>query len=192
MLCSSCKPKVKLQVDEVNILAYTFDLPQKDSAAYDWQFLAYGFSKITSNFSTQIIKRENYRGKYLQENIILSDSLKQRLNRAIIKYSNDSIFNIPENEEGSLLYCGPSYMFIIKKGNQYIHLSGIPYSYPDDLRELLDAIYIHQDVTKFKSVENSDSVQQAIDSLEKHVKRPEIPLPINLIHHVEFTPPLVK
>lgn len=190
LLSCSQKTNATLNADEVYLFAYYYDLPDEDSVGdYTWKFVVDGLVQIKSDFSAEIIRAKSYRNNYSLAEIILSDSLKSQLNRIVAAYPNDSDFVLPKEGYYFERYCGPTYEIVIRKDNRGISLSGIPSSYPEDLKMLIYQLYIKQSKDNLELLPNQDSIQSFLKSLEQYVDAPNSPMPIS---RVKFQPPLIK
>lgn len=189
IVLQSCNtaPKLTLNADEVYLVAYRYSLRNDSDICYS-EFLVEGYTKIDYGFSSEMIRWKEFRGDYFCREINLSDSLKRKINDVITTYQNDSIF--PEYTEG--IYDGPSFLFLIKKGNQYTRLSGIPGNYSPDLEYILNNIYLYMSIDKMRLIDNQDSVKSRIMEFEYHVIGPELPPPPPLRSTVKFTPPVIQ
>jgi len=198
-LLSSCQKKnaTLLPAQEVYLIAFHYDfLRDIENDTID-RFRVAGLSHIDKHFVMNIVSPKNYKGDYLYSTVTFSDSIKVKLSQVINKYGNDSIFEL--EEDYALIYDGPTYLFLIKKEGKddYIRLSGIPHTFPEDLnflREQIGSDYIFSAVEKL--VTNQDSLKQEIKKIEKEALRclifREFPSPLPEDSTIKFIPPNIN
>jgi len=193
-LLASCQKKkeILLPAEEIYMIAFNYDF--LNAIDTNNHFNVKTISHINNQFMMNIFSRNSYKGDYYHTSQTFADSIKIKLSEIINFYDNDSIFEL--EEDYALIYDGPTYLFLIKKESKddYIRLSGIPHTFPDDLNFFRSQIGSNPISCIEKLANNQDSLKQEIRKFEKYAldalifKEFAIPPPNPSI---KFIPPII-
>ena len=155
--CKNQKSADHLPVNKISIIEYIYMVEG------GWKFHVVGFCELDKNFKLKSILYgygNCYNGN---SDIIISDSLRNKISEIILNYPSDTTFLF---KRGSRIYDGNYYRFIIEKDNsEKTEIKFIPDLLPKDLLFLYKCLYENrQDSLK------RDSYKNLFENFENQVK----------------------
>jgi hypothetical protein len=183
--CGKQDESLKLPIEKLYIVEFRFSLPDED---YESSFRVVGFSELDKDFHLKntFQSAPNY---YSTSNVILDDSLKNKVSDIINHYPTDTTFFYPGNTEDRM-YCGNSYMFVFQKNDSsHIQIYFYPEFLPGDLSFLYACLYEngHRFEQRAKYTELFDKFENIIRTDSNIVPPPPL-----LKETIQFTPPVIK
>ena len=134
--CTKQNKILELPVEKLYIVEYNWRYLIEDN---EIAFGVFGFSELDKNYNLRYaFNTQNY-GNYYTSNIVVADSLKNKISDIIMKYSVDTTFLY---KGGERIYDGNSYIFIMQKNDSVkTRIDFEPKFLPDDLAFLYNCLY---------------------------------------------------
>jgi hypothetical protein len=127
-----------LPIEKMYIVECNWGKDEADEEDYKLAFKVIGFSELDKNFNFHTALRFAG-GNYYTINIPISDSVKNKISKVILKYLFDTTFLYQGHDR---IYDGNSYIFIFQKNDgNYAKIYFEPKFLPDDLMFLYNCLY---------------------------------------------------
>ncbi|MCL1937036.1 MAG: hypothetical protein FWF52_01405 [Candidatus Azobacteroides sp.] len=160
ILFSSCKNQKtinSLPIDRISVIEYRY------LNVNEWKFQIVGFSEMDKNFNLKSVLYGYDGFYYCNSNIIIPDSIKDKISKIILNYQLDTAFLYTK---GPRIYDGNSYRFVIEKNNkEKTEIKFEPEFLPSDLLILYKYLYEDQQDSLKKN-----SYEDLFNKFEEQVK----------------------
>lgn len=139
-ICFSCKNQkqeinTSFPIEKLYMIEYNYFI---NPDGYQSKFHVWGFSELDKDFKSTCAIYGHDGFYYCNPNVIVPDSLRNRVSSTLLKYNSDTTF-LPSQRTG--FYDGNYYLFIIQKDNKEVSINFDPKFLPNDLLFLYNYLY---------------------------------------------------